>query len=91
MWKRVYIDYQIIYPNSYHVEKTIKDHLRDTLKELKIETSNQEGSKKATLQCDQVLKHLKATNGHAIGNVLQRCQSLIDGAFIPIFETPCSN
>jgi hypothetical protein len=30
------------------VEKTLKDQLRDTLKEL-IETSNEESSKKATL------------------------------------------
>jgi len=36
-----------------------------------------------------VLKRLKATNGHPTRNVLKRCQSLIDGAFIPIPKTPC--
>jgi hypothetical protein len=34
-----------------------------------------------------VLERLKATNGHAIRNVLKRCQSLINGALIPILET----
>ncbi len=42
---------------------------------------------KTTLQCDQMLKHLKATNGHATNNVLKRHQSLIDGASIPIPKT----
>jgi len=90
VWKQVYTDYQTTYLDSYLVEKTLKDQLRDTLKEL-IKTSNQEGLKKATLQCDQVLECLKATNGHATRNVLKRHQSLIDGAFIPIPKTPCSN
>ncbi len=61
------------------------------MKELKTRISNQEGLKKTTLQCDQVLEHLKATNGHITMNVLKRSQSLIDGAFIPIPETPCSS
>jgi hypothetical protein len=57
------------------------------LEESKTRISNQEGLKKATLQCDQVLlEHLKATNGHTTRNVLKRHQSLIDGAFIPILE-----
>jgi hypothetical protein len=90
VWKQVYTDYQTNYLDSYLVEKTLKDQLRDTLEEL-IETSNQEGSKKATLQWDQVLECLKATNGHAIRNVLKRHQSLIDGTFIPILKTPSSN
>jgi hypothetical protein len=47
MWKQVYIGYQTIYFDSYLVEKTLKDQLKDTLKELKIEISNQEGSKKS--------------------------------------------
>jgi hypothetical protein len=61
------------------------------LKELKIGTSNQEGLEKATLQCDQMLKCLKATNGHATRNILKRCQSLINGPSIPIPKTPSSN
>ncbi len=63
----------------------------DILNELKTRTSNQEGLKKATLQCDQTLKCLKATNGDVIRNVLKRRQSLIDKTSIPIHETPSSN
>jgi hypothetical protein len=72
------------------VGKTLKDQLRDILKKL-IKISNQEGSKKSTLQCDQVLERLKATNGHATRNVLKRSEILINGAFIPIPKTPGSN
>jgi hypothetical protein len=57
------------------------------LNELKIGTSNQEGLEKATLQCDQMLECVKATNGHATMNILKRCQSLIDGPSIPIPKT----
>jgi len=42
------------------------------LKELKTRTSNEEGFEKATLQCDEMLQHLKVTNGHAARNVLKR-------------------
>jgi hypothetical protein len=59
------------------------------LKELKTKTSNEEGLEKTTLQCDQELKHLKATNGHATRNVLKRHQSFIDG--VVILETPSSS
>jgi hypothetical protein len=43
------------------------------------------------LQCDQVLKCLKAACGHAIRNALKKHQSLIDGTSIPILETPGSS
>ncbi len=87
MWKQVYIDYQTIYHDSYLMEKNFKDWLWNILKELKIGISNQEGLEKTTLQCDQVLKCLKATNGHVTKNILKRHQSLIDEAFILILET----
>ncbi len=61
------------------------------MKELKTWTSNEEGLEKATLQCDQILECLKATNGHATRNVWKKHQSLIDGATIPILETSSSN
>lgn len=54
---------------SYLAEETFKDQLWDILKELKTRTSNQEALEKATLQCDQILKCLKATNGQATRNV----------------------
>jgi hypothetical protein len=72
VWKQVYMDYQTAYLYSYLMEKTFKDRLRDTLKELEIGISNQEGSEKAIVQCDQVLEHLKATNGHATRNIFKK-------------------
>ncbi len=88
MWKQVYNDYQTTYLDSYIVEETFKNWLWNILKKIKIWTSNVKGSKKAKLQCDEVLECLKATNLHATRNVLKRCQSLIDGA--PIAKTPSS-
>jgi hypothetical protein len=49
VWKQVYIDYQTTCLDSYIVEETFKNRLWDILKELKIGTSNVEGSEKATL------------------------------------------
>jgi len=40
---------------------------------------NEESSKWVTLQCDEVLKQLKSTNGHANQNVFKNQQSFIDG------------
>jgi uncharacterized protein YaaW (UPF0174 family) len=40
IWKNVYLDYQKEYPNSTIAEETLKDWLRDTLKELKIRNFN---------------------------------------------------
>ncbi len=79
MWKQLYINYQVTYPNSYFVEETFKHRLWNIVKELKIGISNKEGLEKTTLQCDQMLECLKAIDGHAIRNVLKRYQSLIDG------------
>jgi hypothetical protein len=70
VWKQVYIDYQMHCPNLIFVEENLKDHLHDNSKEFKIGTSNEEGSKKATLQYDEVLECLRATSGHATKNVL---------------------
>jgi len=45
----------VIHHDSYLAKKTLKDQLQDTLKKLKIKTSNEEGLERATLQYDQVL------------------------------------
>ncbi len=74
MWKQLYINYQVTYLNSYLVEETLKHRLWNILKELKIGISNEKGLEKTTLQCDQVLKCLKAIDGHAIRNVLKKHQ-----------------
>jgi hypothetical protein len=69
-------------------EVTLKDKLWDTLNEFKTRTLNEEELERATLQCDEMLQHLKVTNGHATRNVLKRCQSLIDGALMSTTSTP---
>jgi uncharacterized protein YbbK (DUF523 family) len=38
---------------------------------------------KATLQCDDVLGHLKAMDGHASRNVSEICHNMRDGVPIP--------
>jgi hypothetical protein len=74
--------------DSIFVEEILKDHLHDTLKELKTITNNEEGSKRATLQCDEVLECLKAIDGHAIKNILKRHQSLLHGSLVFTCSTP---
>ncbi len=80
VWKQIYTNYQVTYLDSYLVEGTFKDQWHDNLKELKTRTLIEMGLGKTTLQCDQMLEHLKATNGHATRNILKRHQHLIDGA-----------
>jgi acetyl/propionyl-CoA carboxylase alpha subunit len=84
VWKQIYIDYQLHHIDLIFVEDTLKDCFCDTLKELKIRISNEEGLERATLQCDEVLKHLSAMDGHVTKNVLKRCQSLLDGQLVSI-------
>ena len=56
----------------------MKDQLRETSKEIKTNTSNDDNSNKTTLQCDEVLEQLKCTDGHAARNVFKKRQSIID-------------
>jgi hypothetical protein len=75
------------HPNLVFVEANLKDHLHDNLKEFKIRTSNEEGSKKVTLQYDEVLECLRAASGHATKNILKRNQSLLYGSLVSIPST----
>ena len=59
-------EYKDHHTDSPFVEETLKDHLRETLKEIKIGTSIDDNSNKTTLQCDEVLEQLKCTDGHGI-------------------------
>jgi hypothetical protein len=45
-WKQVYIDYQMHHPNLVFVEKNLKDHLHDSLKELKLKLTMKRDKKK---------------------------------------------
>jgi hypothetical protein len=47
------------------------DWLQDALKDLKTNTSNEEGTEKIILQFDEVLAQLKAMDYHATRNVLE--------------------
>lgn len=73
VWKAIYNDYVMAYLNLPFHEDTLKDWLWDILKDLKIETSNEKGTKKAILlDFDEVLARLKAMDNHATRNVLKQ-------------------
>lgn len=80
VWKKVYAMYILAYPNNTLQEETLKERLRDFLKEVKTGRSNPDGGLSACLQSNEVLEQLKQTDGHASRNVLKRRQDIIDGA-----------
>jgi hypothetical protein len=49
------------------------------LKELKTNTSNEQGMERVALYSDHVLAQFKTIDGHASKNVLERHQSMIEG------------
>jgi hypothetical protein len=53
--------------------------------------NNEKGSKRATLQSNEVLKCLRAKSGHATKNVLKRHQNLLYGSFVSVPSTRSSN
>jgi len=75
VWKVVYASYKLNFPKLDFQEETLKEKLqetlRKTLRELKTRTSNEEGSYIVVLQNEEVLVHLKSTNGHGMHNVLK--------------------
>ena len=66
------------HPRSKFAEDTLKNRLRETLKELKTGTSNEEGSEKAVLQAEDVLTRLRGTDSHATRNILKIQQAMVD-------------
>jgi hypothetical protein len=79
IWKAVYNDYVITYPNSPFHDDTLKDQLQNALKDLKTNTSNGKGTKKVVIQSYEVLTQLKATDSHATRNVLKQRKDLLLG------------
>ena len=75
----MYADYLEEYPNSAFKENNLKERVRETLNELNTGTSNEQGTGRAALQSNEVLKKLKLTNGHASRNVLQHRSNIIHG------------
>ncbi len=49
VWKVVYVSYKLDYLNSYFQEETLKERSWETLRKLKIGTSNEEGSDRVVL------------------------------------------
>lgn len=81
VWKAIYAHYLKQFPESLFQEESLKDRLRDRLKELKKGSPNEENSRTTGLPRDEALVvQLKTTDGSATKNVLKRRQSLIDGA-----------
>jgi len=78
-WKAVYNDYVIAYPKSPFHEDTLKDLLRDALKDFKTGNCNEKGTEKVVLQFDGVLTQLKALDDHSMRNVLKLKQDFING------------
>lgn len=77
VWKEVHLLYRNSFPDSPFSEETLKDRLRETLKELKTGTSNVDNASKVVLQDDDVLTRLKATKSHCGRNVLQKRSTFI--------------
>jgi hypothetical protein len=69
IWRLMYVNYQVKCLDFMFMEEALEEHLCDTLKELKMKNYNEEGLEMATLQSDQMLDGLKATNGYASRNV----------------------
>ena len=80
VWKLVYNQFVRKHPGSKFVGKMLKDHLRETLKELKTSTSNELGSDRTVLQPDNVLTRLRNTDSHTTHNILWLYQSMLDHA-----------
>jgi hypothetical protein len=69
----------IAYPKSPFHEDTLKDLLRDALKDFKTGNCNEKGTEKVVLQFDGVLTQLKALDDHSTRNVLKLKQDFING------------
>jgi hypothetical protein len=67
----VYQHYKRQYLKSNFYKETFKDRLQDTLKEIKINMTNEEGANGVVLQNNDVLTLLKITKGHVTWNVLK--------------------
>jgi len=64
--------------------------LQDVLKDCKIDTFNEQGTKKAILQFDEVLAQLKAMDGHATRNMFKWKQDFVDGRLSTTIIGPSS-
>jgi hypothetical protein len=64
VWLFVYADYQAEYPDYQLDQETLKARVRETIEALNTGNSNEKRCP-ATLQSEELLRHIKATNAHA--------------------------
>lgn len=77
VWKNTYATYLEAHPNSVFRQESLKDRLRDTLKELETGNSNAKNAEKAALQSHSVMASLRCTDGHARRNVLRKRATIL--------------
>ncbi|CAM6100772.1 unnamed protein product [Calypogeia fissa] len=92
VWKVVYAHYKTVFPTSPFQEETLKDRLRETLKEMKargkLKIESAAAAEVATLQSEEELVRSKPTDEPATTrNVLKRSHSLMDGTIAPVAST----
>lgn len=78
VWKATYASYLHVYPASVFKQESLKDKLRDSLKELATGNSNELNAEKVAVQCNIVMSRLKCTDGHAKRNVLRARQKIVE-------------
>ena len=71
VWKLVYEKFLREHPGSKFAEDMLKDRLCETLEELKMGTSNEEGSEKVVFQADDVFTRLRSSDSHATWKILK--------------------
>lgn len=77
VWKSMYATYLLQHPGSMFKADNLKERLRDSLKELKTGTSNEENAEKVVIQCNHVMARLRCTKGHAKRNVLWKRHTIL--------------
>lgn len=79
VWKGFFSHYKKAFPECEFQEDTLKERLRETLRELKIGMANEEGQDKVVLQNDDYLVALRANNSHAAKNILKMRDEIVRG------------
>jgi hypothetical protein len=90
VWRLVYADYQAAYPHCELDQETLKARVRETIEALDTGNSNEKRGP-ATLQSEELLKQIKATNAHASRNIIALRQDLVQSnTSVDSFTTPSS-
>lgn len=80
----VYKGYLLKFSNCFFTQDTSKEKrkkLCDAMNEIKTRKSNDDDSKKAYFEDDELLKRFWTTNGHATGNIMKKRQNIIGRCF----------